>query len=1099
MSEVLLVLPVALFCNSEDSEDPSAYPFSATYSLDSKQALSGNDIILPAGGSPRRCTNHHPQTLDAEESYQRMLLMLECQLEFVTLAQWRLAVEAHLKKEVLQGWMRTVTLQEVLLQHRVTRLAHVGERFGYSVGHPTHCRRMQAEFFECEYAALQETVEFLDVWSKLIPARLSMMQTPTFLAETMSNSRDEGHATFTFAPKLLTTASPEKRMKALRKTVRRLWGDLAAVHDEAEVLNFTLDEELKRGEADDAQSAMNTSGSCEANGSEHASYAVNVMRLATRQVDELRGRVFALTKRLHEAEQSLESAQRFLRDEKKRSAHLQQLLNTTEEAAAAAYSQCQLHLSRAGASLGQGDAEKQPGNTPETYTVRVLQELRRYALMLTNEIVWQKERTQRELRDRDAVLEMVYSQVGRLASLMPHSLPLLELKTEGVNMTNITSMLEGIIIDVTGLKNYHDEGHARGVQLFKPISQPSEVATLQSTIEHMRSTIELLLCEKGQKGDAHLCVGSAVPAVSVTNGCMDVLTMALRRLEEARGEKIMLELELEEKQRRPLPHGSQKPRHGPTTADDAEGGTGCGENTWVQSVHRLSEANALLQDELKLEREAGLSLRARLTDSERFIRELQKQCRQLRQSGRFDAYEIIEQSGGDSDDDDAKVSDSDSSDDGTPMPLMEAQQMGEERAVGGMCPDEALYATPHPRHHSMRSTASIDASFSLRPLAGASGPLASISQGEQIACVQDQRRLIKAVRDVHGIKLSTLFMGKKHHWSSCNPHDIWNMFLACSISLHTFSKSICFSAKAARHVAVLYPLPPTMTHSLPVRQLLCPLKGRWRSSHAKNTGPPVEVFDLREEFKSTRNYLRGCMDVCFSQDGRFMYALASADADVIARMCAPECLNIPAERQFRFSGSLPKGVSICNNSSNDGIDMINHDVTYAGEADAMPLSMDMLGWCGRGGICAWAMDCMKFDSAAERARFKKHLRSEYRLVLYLSATEVQHFVGGSVELMGLNSVGKAVARLFMSLTAYEALSPVHRIQLLQWYGGPQGLTLLNVGSIERVMAAPVRRLVVMVQWHGRVPLSKTPPRETLERLGFYHQERHHLLRKVESS
>ncbi|RNF07771.1 hypothetical protein TraAM80_03145 [Trypanosoma rangeli] len=1099
MSEVLLVLPLALLCNNEDSENLSAFSFSATHSLNSKGGLSGNDIVASADDSLSRRTDPHPQTLDAEEAYQRMLLMLECQLEFMTLAQWRLAVEAHLKKEVLQGWMRTVTLQEVLLQHHVTRLAHVGKSFRCPVGNPTHCRCMQDEFFECEYVALQEAVEFLDVWSKLIPARLSMMQTPTFLAEAMSNSRDEGHATFTFAPKLLTTASQDKQMKALRKTVRRLWGDLAAVHDEAEVLSFTLEEEVKGGEADGAQSARNTSGSCEENGSEHASYAVNVMRLATRQVDELRGRVFALTKRLHEAEQSLESTQRVLLDEKERSAHLQQLLNTTEEAAVAAYSQCQLHLSRVDVPLQQDDAEKEPDNTPGTYTVRVLEELQRYALTLTKEIVWQKERTQRELRDRDAVLEIVYPQVERLVSLMPRSLPLLELKTEGVNMMNITSMLEGIIMGVTGLKTYHDEGHARGVQLFQPISQPSEAATLQSTIEHMRSTIELLLCEKGKKGDAHLCVGSTVPAVSVANGRMDVLTTVLRRLEEVRGEKIMLELELEEKQRRPLLHGSQKPRHGPTTADDADGGTGSGDNTWVQSVHRLSEANTLLQDELKLEREAGLSLKARLTDSERFIRELQKQCRRLRQSGRFDAYEIIEQSGCDSDDDDAKASDGGSGDDGTPIPLMEARQMGEEKAVRGMCPDEALYAAPCLRYHSMPSTASIDTSFSLRPLTGPSGPCTSICQGEQIACVRDQRRLMKAVRHVHGIKLSTLFMSKEHHWSSCNPHDIWNIFLACSISLHTFFKSIGFSAKVARHVAVLYPLPPTMTHSLPVRQLLCPLKGRRSSSHARNTGPPVEIFDLREEFKSTRNYLRGCMDVCFSQDGRFMYALASADADVIARMCAPECLNIPAEHQFRFSGSLPKGVSICNKSGNDGIDMINHDVTYAGEADTMPLSMDMLGWCGRGGICAWAMDYMQFDSAAERDRFKKHLRSEYRLVLNLSATEVQNFVGGSVELMGLNSAGKTVARLFMSLTAYEALSPVHRIQLLQWYGGPQGVTLLNVGNIERVMAAPVRRLVVMVQWHGRVPLSKTPPRETLERLGFHHQEQHHLPRKVESS
>ncbi|RNF20501.1 uncharacterized protein Tco025E_03763 [Trypanosoma conorhini] len=1112
MSEVLLVLPPAPACSTGESENLSTFSFSVNHSLNySRRAHSENEIVASAAGSPTRRVSPHPPPLHAEESYQRMLITLECQLEFMTLAQWRLAMEARLKTELLRGRMQTVMLQEALLQHRVTRVAHVEERFGQPVGCPTYPRLMQDEFFEREYVALQETVGFLAIWSKLIPARLSMLETPTFFAEVTPKSPGVGLATFTFAPSLLTATGTDNRLNALRKTIRSLRGDLAAVRDEAEVLSFALAEEQPDDSAgtEGARSVTNTTGMCKGGGSEHASYAITVMRLAARQVDELRGKVFGLTKRLCEREQSLDSAQRCLADAKERGAQLQQILNATEEVAAAAASQCQLRVSRAAASAQHDGAGKQLENTPETYAMRVLQELRRSALMLGKEIDCQKERTRRELRERDAVLEMVYSQVGRLASLMPHSLSFSGWKQEGVNMTNITLQLESIITAVTALKSDHDEGLARGAQLFPSVPRSSEVAALRSTIEQMRSTIELLLCEAGRAGEAHFGVASAVPALPIANCRTDVLTMVLRRLEEVRGEKIFLELQLEEKRRHPPPLVSQNSCHGQAIADDAEGGTGPGDNTWFQSVHRLSEASILLQDELRLEREVGLSLRARLTDSERFIRELQKQCRRLRQSGRFDAYEVMEQLGSDSDEDAAEESDGDSGDDGTCMPFMESQQARGKKAIGGMCPSEELCTASISRRHAKSPIASTDTSFSLRPLAGIAGPLASMSEGERIACARDQHRLLEAMREVHGIKLSTLLMDEERQRSSCNPHDIWGVFLACSISLHTFFKAAGPSVKFARHVAVIYPLPPTMAYSLPVRQLLCPLKGRRTPLHAKNTGASVEVFDLREEFQSTGNYLRGCMDVYFSQDGRFMYALTSADADVIARLCAPDCLNIPAERQFRFAGSLPKGMPIhkrggssgsnSNNNNNKSSNTINHNIMYAGEADAAPLPMDMLGWCGRGGMCAWAVDCMQFDSAAEKVRFEKHLQSEYRLVLRLSAREVQHFVGGSMEMMGLNSADRAVARLFMSRTAYEALSPVHRVQLLQWYGGPQAVTLLNLVNIERVTAAPLRRLVVLVQWHGRVPLSKTPTGETLERFGIQHPEQRHLLRQFVSS
>ncbi|EKF38565.1 hypothetical protein MOQ_001227 [Trypanosoma cruzi marinkellei] len=1086
MSEVLLLLSMVPASNSGGSENLSMHPLSASRSLHLGGATFREGSRPSVDDFQAKCFGPHQPPLHEEERHQRMLIMLECKLEFMTLVMWCFAIKMQIEKELLRGRKQSVQLQESTLRHRMARFAHVEDRFGHPVKNPTCRLLLQDEFFEREHLALQETAEFLDVWAKMIPARISMIQGPAFFAEVMASLRSQGHAAFFVAPNVLGPANSDKRLSKLRKTVRDLKSDLAAIRSEAEVLSFAMDEELREDVAEITRNDMKEGEESELAAGRDADYCANVMRLATKQMDELRGSLFRLTEKLQETEQSLTSTKRSLLDEKERSAHLQQILNATEEMAASVASQCQLGSSRANSSAQHEDVARQPGDAPSTYTKGVLQELRRSMLMLTKEVDWQKERTQKGFRERDAVLEMVYTQVEKLAALMPPSHFLNELKRENINMTNIASIMEEIIAGVMALKNDRDRSCVKVVQTPQTGPQEGEVAAMKATIEQLRSTIELLLSGKGKAGDDRSAVASAAPPVPVVNSQADVLTMALRRLEEVRGEEIKLAQELEEMRRNPRLAGWRS-RHGiatPESEEEAEHN----ENMWVQSVHRLSEANTLLQEELRLEREAGQSLRTKLKESERFITELQKQCRRLRLSGRIDVCEVIEQSGSDRDDDDEEEDSDDSDGDSTArMPFEEKKQREMTKNAEGMGSGDQISKEFYAQFCSPHSTELTETSRSLGSLMRPLGLSHLIDQENHMACVRDQQRLVKALCGMHGIKLATLLMGKGSQGSSCNLHEMSNVFIACSISLHTFFKGTGASAQVLRHVAVIYPLPSNEMPCSHLRRMLHPLKYQRGASSKENNGPSVEVFDLCEEFQTLGRYLRGCMDVCFSQDGRFMYALTSADSTVIARLCSAECLNIPEEHQFRFSGSLPKGMTFQGSgsaASGNGNGTMTNNVMDTGDSDPSPLSIDMLGWCGRGGICAWALDCMQFDSAAERARFERHLKSEYRLVLRLSAKEVQRFVGGSVELMGLTVVGRTVARLVMSLTAYEALSSPHRAQILQWYGGPQGILLLNVMNIESLTGAPLRRLLAMVHWHGRWPFSKTLPRETLERFGF---------------
>ncbi|KEG11858.1 hypothetical protein DQ04_02211070 [Trypanosoma grayi] len=1072
MSEVLLVVPAPLVGAAGESV--------SLFSTFSSQV--GSAASTSAGGAPD--CHESPAALSLlqeQERHQRAALMLEFETACAAVLKWRGAMEVHQAKQLLRRRADEVSMQEAVLQHRMFRLAHLEQRFGMlPAGGSLSCRALlQDEFFEREYVALQQTREMSTIWLEYMSMRLRVDATAAVTPPALPQP---------------TYMATDERYNSVRSRLTRVRRQLAHVCDAAEVLSFTLDHEVTQGLRATVSSSDNSS-------SNHTTYPVAVMQSAVQQIDELRGRLYTVTEKQRETEQMLRSTRRMLTEEKERAAQLQRVADATEEAAAEVASQCHLRLPKREPHVQHdGAPEAQQEAAPETYTTRVLQELRRTAVTLAKEVEWQGERIQRELRGRDAVLGVVCDKVAQLSELVHQTRGVDKEATSGsVKIGNIAVVLDDAIAGLLCLRNNKSSMNQVGAQtLPQPLPENAEIASLKEMVANMRATIEFLSREKSEKDVNTNNASSVMRHVPDTDYSTDVLTMALRRLEEERSEKLQLERVLEERRGRQPSRGGPSSLLGPAAAAGDAGVSH--EDTLIQSVHRLREANTLLQDELKLEREAVESLRVKLGDAERFMRELQKQCRRLRQSGRFDTYEVVEQSGSDEDDDDDDDSGTDSEGDGGGAPAPRDGRV--EDALGGVPLSNEWWAGRRHRSSSSSisgsnnskdkdelapsnapfsgSSPSSAASCSLASLHQIAQPLFLLPREQQRTCLRDQRQLAATLRGVHGLFVCTLAMSKERHRSRCDLHDVANAFVGCGVSLHAFFRTTGPSAQLARHVAVLYPLPPALAHRLPAAQLLQRLKRcqtaphRGTSIRSNESAGVVQLFDLREELQSAGKYLRGCMDLCLSQDGRFLYALTSADADAVARLCAPDCLDIPANRRFRFCSSLVEGKAGTGGRSNSN---------STGEADGA-LPMDMLGWCGRGGICAWAMECMHFETPAEELRFERHLRSEYRLVMRLTAKEVRSFVGGSVELLGLTPVGKVVPRLFMSVAAFEALTPGHRVQLLQWYGGQQGVSVLSVGNIERLTGAPLRRFIAVVQWHGRVPLSKTPPQETLKLFGI---------------
>ncbi|KAH9600099.1 hypothetical protein LSM04_002242 [Trypanosoma melophagium] len=1228
MSEVLVVLPAPLPTLTGASEHLSS--FSSVASRDVRSDLTNNTnttttrSMISIYDRLYRSNPPIPPSIQEEERYQRMMLVLECQMEYVALVKWRSTMEAQQTKLQLRNKAECVAMQEALLQHRISRLAYLEEQYGRNLktttitipittGRGVVFRRIdllpviREESFEREYLGLQETQERLTIWAKLISARFLVSEAKnTSVREIYTNVYNNE---FSIIP--IRSTNNEENEYLLRKRISQLRHDLDRICDEAEVLSYTLDLDTQEGGTDTEDHKENNHDVLRRTTRVH--YPLAVMQLAIKQMDELRTRLYRITEKQRDTEHALKSSKRRLSEEKEHAMQSQRLLNGIDELAETVASECQLRVpkrevntihdnSGAGNNSNSNNTGEQQEKEkekqyfmPETYTTRVLQELRRSAMMLMRQVTWQEEKTHSEIQKRDMVLESVCSEVKKFAARIQSTQYSTELYNiaNSVTIMNVAQVLENVFATIVPLMRESDT-HQEGYNNIPTTTK--EVASLKETIKNLRATVDLLSREnntnhKNTNGNSGMiptntnantnasdgmetseCI-SSMGVEGTTPSRADELTMVLRRLEELRGENIMLELALQEKQ-------SLKPQRisqssflrsavsGPiknmnsSNVNMERGGLSQEKTDGIQTVHRLHETNTLLQHELKLERETVESLKAKLSDSERFIRELQKQCRRLRQSGRFDIHEIIHHSGSDDDiDDDDDYEESEDDDENIddnewinesrndtgilhfassplPPPLPPAiadtsirtsnKRLHEEKVKELSLVDNYTSQVEHEKYQkgqtSLRSASSpppLSISSSLSYPMTSPGeviePMFDLERDQQITCLQDLTRLVNKLRTVHGLIVSSLSMKREKRNARCNNnnnnnnlHDIGNAFIGCGISLHTFFKPTGPSAQVSHHVAILYPLPPILANRLPARQLLYPLKQRKGSMLNGQNESTVKVFDLREEFQSSGKYLRGCMDVALSHDGRFIYALRSVDPDVLARLCSPECLDIPAERRFRFSGVLPKETNPprrkrdsigIHNDSNTIINPGGHGEDGK-EGDTVP--MDMLGWCGRDGICAWAVECLHFETPSEEARFERHLRQDYRLVLRLSADELRHFVGGSLEVMGRTAVGQTVPRLFMTVTAFEALTPDHRRSLWRWYGGggretregvrggggPGGLVVVGMAGMEGWGRAPLRRLVAKAHWHGRrVPLATaSPPRVTLQQLGIKQEE-----------
>lgn len=253
------------------------------------------------------------------------------------------------------------------------------------------------------------------------------------------------------------------------------------------------------------------------------------------------------------------------------------------------------------------------------------------------------------------------------------------------------------------------------------------------------------------------------------------------------------------------------------------------------------------------------------------------------------------------------------------------------------------------------------------------------------------------------------------------------------ISLHNFVDA---EGNITRRVAILYPMSTYRQNELADDQIL------HRLEKASSDGT-IQLVDLRS-YQSEGRCLEGTGAINFSHDGRFAYMSRSqrTDSEIFDIVCSPENLNIPAENRFCFTSAVPKP----DRSEN----LVYHT--------------NVVGWCGKG-ICAWGLDCIRFDSEEERLRFHRHLEQEYTCLIRLSQAEIESFAGNSLEIATRDSESKEHRVLCMSKTAFDGLSRKNRQSLEGWYGARNLLSFYG-DTIERRTGGSIRCLMCSEIAHG---------------------------------
>ncbi|KEG11859.1 hypothetical protein DQ04_02211080 [Trypanosoma grayi] len=308
-----------------------------------------------------------------------------------------------------------------------------------------------------------------------------------------------------------------------------------------------------------------------------------------------------------------------------------------------------------------------------------------------------------------------------------------------------------------------------------------------------------------------------------------------------------------------------------------------------------------------------------------------------------------------------------------------------------------------------------------------------------LTALQEQRRLLLLLKSMWGVHAVLLRLSQERHAEQYAERPL-SLFVAHNVSLHQWVDAN--SARPTRHTAVFYALPPHRSNELPYEQLEAVLIAK-----AKMSGSTFDVIDLRPLAAGGAQLSGGA--VRFSANGEFMYVCCGTtgcDAEVRAST-------------LRIVDALRSGLGV--SSSNCFCYYASPDAAATGGG---------LGWAAVG-ICAWALDEMSFDSAAERQRFVSHLREAYRTSLHLTRADVQNFAGECVEIVSRSPRhGSPKRQLVISSGALRALSEDNRAALTAWYNNG-GCVVPDVTTVERVGGYSVASMMIAVVTHG----AETPP------------------------
>lgn len=255
------------------------------------------------------------------------------------------------------------------------------------------------------------------------------------------------------------------------------------------------------------------------------------------------------------------------------------------------------------------------------------------------------------------------------------------------------------------------------------------------------------------------------------------------------------------------------------------------------------------------------------------------------------------------------------------------------------------------------------------------------------------------------------------------------MLVSQNVSFHNFTDD---EGKVTRRLMVLYPVNPYRQDELPKKRILDKIK------HA-DEDVPVEIVDLRP-FQGQKKYLEGTSSLVFSHDGKYVYMTRSgrSSEEVLEVLCSEENLNIPPCNRFIFDTAYP-GTSTPITHTNS--------VCFVGKD-----------------IAAFALPFIKFESDDAKEAFYDHLENSYKCVLYLNEAESKNFAANAVE---VTSQACGQAKLFISETAYKALSMKNQQKLVKFYGKANIIQLYGE-VLERRFGTSVASCVAISRTVGEV-------------------------------